>query len=155
MNHPLPVTLTLRPQLKIKKLSEDAVIPKYNLVGDAGFDLSSVADYVVLPGQTVLIKTGLAFEIPVNTEVQIRPRSGMSLKTKLRISNSPGTIDSNYKGEIGIIVDNIGHQPHFIKKGDRIAQGVVCPVITVDFVEVEELGESDRGSNGFGSSKGF
>lgn len=138
--------------VKIKKLSEDAVIPKYNLAGDAGFDLSSVADYVVLPGQTVLIKTGLAFEIPANTEVQIRPRSGMSLKTKLRVSNSPGTVDQNFRGEIGIIVDNIGHQPHFIKKGDRIAQGVVCPVITVDFVEVSELGSSERNDKGFGHS---
>lgn len=137
---------------KIKKLNTDAVIPKYNLAGDAGFDLSSSADYVVLPQQTVLVKTGLAFEIPVGNELQVRPRSGLSIKSKLRISNSPGTVDSNYRGEVGIIVDNIGHTPHFIKKGDRIAQGVICPVVTVEFVEVEELDETNRGDKGFGSS---
>lgn len=142
-------------ELKIKKLSEDAVIPKYNLAGDAGFDLSSVADYVVLPGTTVLVKTGLAFEIPANKVILICPRSGISLKTNLRVANAPGVIDSNFRGEVCIIITNIGHQPHFIKKGDRLAQGLLQSVDTAEFIVVEELGESDRGSNGFGSSKGF
>lgn len=138
--------------LKIKKLHEDAVIPKYNLAGDAGFDLSALESIVILPGQTHLVKTGLAFGIPVGFEVQIRPRSGLSLKTKLRVSNSPGTIDSNYSGEICIIMDNIGSVPHFITKGDRIAQAVLCPVATAEFEVVEELGDTNRGSNGFGHS---
>jgi dUTP pyrophosphatase len=138
--------------VKIKKLNSDAVIPKYNLVGDAGFDLSSVQDYIVLPGQTVLIDTGLAFELPSNKVLLVCPRSGVSLKTKLRIANAPGIVDSNFRDSVRIIITNTGHTPHFVKKGDRLAQGLIQTIDTVDFVEVEELSDSERNKNGFGSS---
>lgn len=141
--------------VKIKKLHPDAVIPKYQTSGSAGFDLHALEDVDVYPGDTVIVKTGLSFQIPQGYEMQIRPRSGVSYKTKIRISNSPGTIDSDYIGEVGILVDNINfigdkRVPHPIKKGERIAQGVICPVIQVKFEEVEKLSQTERGSGGFG-----
>lgn len=160
--------------IPIKKLHADAVIPFYARQGDAGMDLVSVADVTILPGETAIIPTGLAMGIPPGYEIQIRPRSGMSAKTKLRIANSPGTIDSNYRGEIGIICDNIAEefvqaemkfdggmltvedeQPQnviHIKKGDRIAQAVLAEVPTAVFEEVDDLDETNRGADGYGSS---
>ena len=147
--------------IKIKKLRPDAVIPQYAYPGSSGFDLVAIEDYIVYPGHTVLVKTGLAFSVPVGFELQVRPRSGLSLKTKLRICNSPGTVDSFFHGEVCVIIENIQEPfsyggvrtpPYEIKKGDRIAQGVICPVYQANFVEVEDLGESERGTNGFGSS---
>jgi len=140
--------------IKIKKLVEDAIIPKYQTVGSAGFDFHTVEDVTVFPKETKLVSTGLAFEIPEGYELQVRPRSGMSLKTKIRISNSPGTIDSDYRGLVSIIVDNIsfhGSLPYEIKKGDRIAQGVICKVNQAVFIE-DELSETERGEGGFGST---
>lgn len=140
--------------IKIKKLVEDAIIPKYQTVGSAGFDFHTVEDVTVFPKETKLVSTGLAFEIPEGYELQVRPRSGMSLKTKIRISNSPATIDSDYRGVVSIIVDNIsshGSLPYEIKKGDRIAQGVICKVNQAVFVE-DELSETERGEGGFGST---
>jgi dUTP pyrophosphatase len=139
-------------KILIKKLNSDAVIPKYNLAGDAGFDLSSVQDYIVLPGQTVLVDTGLAFELPPNKVLLVCPRSGVSLKTNLRIANAPGVVDSNFRDSVRIIITNIGHTPHFVKKGDRLAQGLIQTIDVVEFVEVEELSDSERNKNGFGSS---
>ena len=140
--------------IKIKKLVEDAIIPKYQTVGSAGFDFHAVEDVTVFPKETRLVSTGLAFEIPEGYELQVRPRSGMSLKTKIRISNAPGTLDSDYRGVVSIIVDNIsshGSLPYEIKKGDRIAQGVICKVNQAVFVE-GELSETERGEGGFGST---
>jgi dUTP pyrophosphatase len=140
--------------IKIKKLVEDAIIPKYQTSGSAGFDFHTVEDVTVFPKETKLVSTGLAFEIPEGYELQVRPRSGMSLKTKIRISNSPGTIDSDYRGLVSIIVDNIsfhGSLPYEIKKGDRIAQGVICKVNQAVFIE-DELSETERGEGGFGST---
>ena len=144
-------------EIKIKKLHENAIIPKYATIGSAGFDFHSVDDIIIYPGETALVKTGLSFEIPINYELQVRPRSGMSLKTKLRVSNSPGTVDSDYRGEICIIMDNIDIKsiykiPYEIKKGDRIAQGVICPIIQVVFKEVNELNETERNTGAFGST---
>lgn len=151
--------------VNFKRLHADAVIPKYQTEGAAGFDFHAVEDVEIYPGETALVKTGLAFEIPAGFEIQVRPRSGNSLKTRIRIANSPGTIDSDYRGEVGIIVDNLtkGSMPVLrglekagvveIKKGDRIAQGVLVPVFTAFFVEKEEeLNETQRGSGGFGST---
>lgn len=138
--------------VNIKKLSELAVIPKYQTAGAAGFDFHSTEDKVIMPGETVLIGTGLSFQLPEYTELQVRPRSGMSLKTKLRVSNAPGTIDRDYTGEVKIILDNIGVTPYTVKVGDRIAQGVLAPVLQASFVEVEELSDTARGAGGFGSS---
>lgn len=140
-------------RIKVSKVNDSANIPKYAHKGDSGFDLSSIEQVTISPGETKLISTGLSFQIPEGYEMQIRPRSGMSAKTKLRICNSPGTVDSNFRGEVKIIAENIGHRPIFIEKGDRIAQGVICPVYEAVFVE-EDLEDTERGTNGFGSSKG-
>ena len=147
-------------RIRIKKLHEDAVIPKYQTEGAAGFDFHSLEDHTIYPGNTTLIDTGLAFEIPEGYELQVRPRSGMSLKTSLRVANSPGSVDSDFRGSVKIIAHNSDHdcpqygggEKIFIKKGDRIAQGMICPVIRASFLEVEELNETDRGDKGFGST---
>src|SRR5690625_4442372 len=106
--------------LSVKKLHPDAVIPKYAKKGDSGFDLVAVEDMVIEPGETKLIKTGLAFEIPEGYEIQVRPRSGITLKTKLRVQL--GTIDSNYRGEVGVIVDNI--TPKIFASTPRLMKGI-------------------------------
>lgn len=143
--------------IKIKKLHPDAIIPQYQTDGSAGFDFHAIENITIHPGNTTLVKTGLSFEIPKGFELQVRPRSGMSLKTKLRVANSPGTIDSDYRWEVCIILDNIGSRDVpgnivAIRKGDRIAQGVICPIIRAQFEEVEELSSTGRGQGGFGSS---
>jgi dUTP pyrophosphatase len=167
-------------RVKIKRMHDAAVIPKYAREGDAGFDLVAVEDVIVEPGQTVKVPTGLAFELPPGTELQVRPRSGITLRTKLRVAL--GTCDSSYRGEVGVIVDNISPKHEWttshpllvsgevngtwefygenevmygsfvIRKGDRIAQAVIAPVEQAVFTEVDELGETSRGENGFGSS---
>lgn len=137
--------------IKIKKLSENAIIPKYQSKGAAGFDLHSAEDVTILAGQTLLVKTDLAVEIPTGFEMQIRPRSGLALKHGITVWNSPGTIDSDYTGNIGIILTNAG-QNFSIKIGDRVAQAVVNKVENVVFEEAQELVETERGSKAFGST---
>ena len=142
-------------KVKIKKLHNDALIPEYQTEGAAGFDLHALHEACVHPGETMLIRTGLAFEIPQGYELQIRPRSGLSLKTKLRISNSPGTIDSDYRGEVKLIVDNIANRRFdtlTIKQGQRIAQAVLTKVEKAEFQLTEELDDTVRNEKGFGSS---
>lgn len=140
-------------KLKIKKLHPDAVIPKYQTAGASAFDLHSVEDMIFFSGETKVIKTGLSIELPPDTELQIRPRSGVSLKTTLRIANSPGTVDEDFRGEIGIIMTNLNHNiAVHVNKGDRIAQGAVCPVLRPEIEEVEELSDTERGEKGFGST---
>ena len=136
--------------MRIKKTHPEAVIPKYATEGSAGFDLVTVEDIVIDPGETKLVRTGLAFEVPRGHELQIRPRSGISLRTKLRVIL--GTVDSDYRGEIGVIVDNIGNESELITKGTRIAQGVVSPISVANMVEVDELSQTERGAGGFGST---
>ncbi len=137
----------------IKKLSEEAITPKYATSGSSGFDFHSIESVTIQPGETKLIKTGLSFDIPKGFEMQVRPRSGMSLKTPFRINNSPGTVDSDYLGEVCIIGSNVSTDvPVVINKGDRIAQGVVCPVVQVTFELVEELKVTERGVGAFGHS---
>lgn len=137
-------------KLGIQKLHESAIVPKYQTAGSAGFDLHSTEDTVLKPGETHLISTGLAFDIPEGYELQIRPRSGLSLKTGLRVANAPGTIDSDYKSEVKIIMDNVRDLTVGIKAGDRIAQAVLVPVIQADIVEVDDINQTGRG--GFGST---
>ena len=139
-------------KLKIKKLKNEAVIPSYQTKEAAGFDLHSIEDIVLNPGERKLIATGLAFEIEYGYEVQIRPRSGLAFKHGITVLNSPGTIDSDYRGEIKILLINHSNEKFEIKKGDRIAQAVVAPVIQAEIVEVEELSETKRGEGGFGST---
>jgi dUTP pyrophosphatase len=136
-----------------KKLHEDAVVPTYGTDGAAGFDFYALEEVTLLPGQTQLIKTGLAMAIPQGYEIQVRPRSGMSLKTSFRIANAPGTIDSDYRGECCVIGTNNSEYEHItIKKGDRIAQGVLSRVPQANFQVVEDLDDTDRGSGGYGST---
>lgn len=153
-------------KLKVKKLHPDAVVPEYKTAGASGFDLVALEDTEIYPGQTLMVKTGIAVEVPEGYELQVRPRSGTSLKTPLRVANSPGTVDSDYRGECCVIMTNtqlaleknhplahtIANGPQQIKKGERIAQGVICPVMRVEFELVEELSDSTRGAGGFGST---
>lgn len=156
--------------LQFQKIHPDAVIPTYAHNSDAGMDIYTVEDSEIRPGETALIRTGLKAKIPEGFELQIRPRSGVSLKTKLRIANTPGTIDSGYRDEICVIAENtdIGHWEFFeepdvhykfikgdsikIKKGDRIAQFVFSMLTKIKIEEVREIdNEGDRGG-GFGST---
>ena len=139
-------------KLKIKKLSSDAIIPAYQSELAAGFDLHSVEEYVLKPNERKLIKTGLAFEIEEGYEVQIRPRSGLAFKHGITVLNTPGTIDADYRGEIMVLLINLGENDFEIKKGERIAQAVIAPVIQAEFVEVDELSVTKRGKGGFGST---
>ena len=139
--------------IKVKKLYKDVVLPEYKTSGAAAFDFESMIDIIINPNETKIIPTGLAFEIPDGYELQVRPRSGLSAKTKLRVSNSPGTIDSDYRGEVCIILDNISSEEIYtINKGERIAQGVISKIEKITFEEVEELSETERGEAGFGST---
>ena len=139
-------------KLKVLRLQKNAVIPSYEYPGDAGLDLSSVDEIVVEPGAVRLIHTGIAVELPPNTEAQIRPKSGLTLKHSVTVLNSPGTVDAGYRGEIGVILINHGSTPFRIQRGMKIAQMVVNPVVSVDVVEVNELSNTSRGSRGFGSA---
>ena len=139
-------------KLKVKLLNDFTKVPEYATKGSAAFDLSSSEDVVLYVGNTKLIPTGLAFEIPEGFELQIRPRSGMSYKTGFRIANSPGTIDSDYRGEVSIIAETNGEAIVHIKKGDRIAQAVLAPVTQAEFEVINDLTETERGEGGFGST---
>lgn len=138
--------------IKIKKLHLDAEIPKYQSAEAAGFDLHSIDECVLKAGDRAVISTGLAFEIETGFEVQVRPRSGLALKNGISVLNTPGTIDSDYRGEIKVILVNHSQEDFIIHKGDRIAQGVVNEITQAVFAEVEELSQSQRGESGFGSS---
>ena len=139
--------------LKIKKIHPSIPLPQYHSEGAAGFDLMSAENISAPVGKTILVKTGIACEIPPGYELQIRPRSGVAYKTGLIIKNSPGTIDSDYRGEIGILIYNTGERfGHYINFGDRIAQAVLCPVVRAEIEEVQELTPSKRGDGGYGST---
>jgi len=139
-------------KLKIKKLNQEALIPSYQTEEAAGFDLHSVDEVIIKKGERKLISTGLAFEIEKGYEVQIRPRSGLAFKHGVSVLNSPGTIDSDYRGEIKVLLINLGDKDFEIKKGDRIAQAVIAPVVQAKILEVDELSSTERGSGGFGST---
>ena len=138
--------------VQIKKLDPDAVVPEYKKPGDAGFDLHALRRVEIPAGQAAIVPTGLAFAIPEGFEMQVRMRSGAALKTPLIVANAPGTIDAGYRGEVGIIVRNLGSAPYAVEKGERIAQGVVAPVCHADFALVDELPASERGAGGYGST---
>jgi dUTP pyrophosphatase len=139
-------------EVKIRLLSKEAKVPKYQTEGSAGFDLSSVEDIEIGSGEVVLVSTGLACELPNGFELQLRPRSGLALKHGITLLNSPATIDSDYRGEIKVILINHGKESFKISVGDRIAQGVISKVEKADFQKVSLLSESDRGDSGFGST---
>lgn len=138
--------------VRIRKTRPDAVIPEYHNPGDAGFDFHAACD-VEIAGETAeVIPTGLVMAIPDGFELQIRPRSGISLKYPLIVANAPGTIDSGYRGEIGIILRNLGKEPVVINKGMRVAQGVLAAYTVAEFDESDCLEPTARGTGGFGST---
>lgn len=173
--------------VKVKPLRPEAELPKYATPGSAGFDLVSMVDTVIEPGEVALIPTGLAFELPPGYMLQVVPRSGISLNTALRVANSPGIVDSDFRGETCVIVENINpveyemvrkrldfqmgyvydlkgnidkefkfgdflEGSYVIRKGDRIAQGIIVPVLRANFIVVDQLSETERGAGGFGST---
>ena len=125
-------------EILIKKLSEKVKLPKYETNGSSGMDLSANIDSSIKinPGKTAIIPTGISLSVPNNYEIQIRPRSGLAAKNQISVLNSPGTIDSDYRGEIKVILINLGEKVFIVDKGDRIAQMVVCPIIKAKLKEV-------------------
>lgn len=135
-----------------KKLHPDAKVPTYGSEEAAGADLYANEDATIYPGQRTLLSTGIAIQLPKGFEAQCRPRSGLAFKHGLTVLNTPGTIDSDYRGEIKVMLYNTGDMGVIIKAGDRIAQLVVVPVFRAVFHEMEELGGTQRGAGGFGST---
>jgi dUTP pyrophosphatase len=135
-----------------KKTSKNAKIPTYAKEGDSCCDLYAVEDVTITPGQRKLIDTGIAIELPMNFEAQIRPRSGNAWKHGITVLNSPGTIDQDFRSSLKVIVVNHGDNYFVIKKGDRIAQMKFSPTYQGHFIEVKELSESERGTDGIGST---
>tara|TARA_Y100000310_G_scaffold307370_1_gene349399 strand:- start:5940 stop:6392 length:453 start_codon:yes stop_codon:yes gene_type:complete len=142
-------------EIKVRKLKEHAILPRYEHPGeDAGMDFFSCEDYELEPGKRCFISTGIQLEFPRGYELQIRPRSGLALKKGISIVNSPGTVDAGYRGEIGIILINHGEEIFQVKKGDKVAQGILNEIIYGEIIEAEKLSESERGERGYGSSGG-
>ncbi len=129
-------------------------LPSYETVGAAGMDVRAnlSASVCVSPGERMLVPTGLYLEVPEGLECQVRPRSGLALKKGITVLNTPGTIDSDYRGEVGVILINLSNENFTIEPNDRIAQLVFCPVIQVTLIETDALESSDRGTGGFGST---
>ena len=140
-------------QLRIQKLRPDAVLPAYahGPLEDAGMDLCAVEDATLEPGVPCTVATGLSVEIPPGYEAQVRPRSGLALRHAIAMPNAPGTIDPGYRGELRVILLNLGREPYTVRAGDRIAQMIVARYEAVEWVE-GELADSARGTGGFGSS---
>jgi len=137
--------------IKIKTL-DGAEVPTYATEGSSGFDFVASEGVVLNPFTVTMVKTGVCVSIPPGFELQVRPRSGLSSKTKVRIANSPGTIDSDYRGEVMIIMENNSNVVHEVRKGDKIAQGVICPWFRAVWEKVDDLDETGRGDKGFGHS---
>ena len=141
--------------LKVKILDERAILPRRAHPGDAGLDLFSLEKKEILPGESALVGTGIIIELPEGTEAQVRPRSGMALKHRVTVLNSPGTIDVGYRGEVKVILINHGKEKFVVEEGMKIAQMVIQPVLTVDVLQVDEVSETGRGGGGFGSTGSF
>lgn len=141
----------------IKRLPHglDLPLPDYATAGAAGMDVVSAEDVELAPGARHAVSTGLAMAIPPGFEIQVRPRSGLALKHGITVPNTPGTIDSDYRGELKVILINHGTAPFSVRRGDRIAQLVLAPVTRGAWLEVDELGETARGEGGFGSTGGL
>ena len=138
--------------LRFRRVHPDAVLPSYAHPSDAGMDVRSVDELTLAPGQRALVHTGLVMLLPPGYEAQVRPRSGLALKSGVTVLNTPGTIDSGYRGEVGVILANFGEADLQVKTGDKIAQIVVAPVTQPEIVETEDADETDRGADGFGST---
>ena len=141
-------------EIKFTRLphGEGLSLPQYATEAAAGLDITAAEDLVLAPGQRHAIATGFAIEIPHGYEIQVRPRSGLAIKHGITCLNTPGTIDSDYRGEVKVILINLGTEPFPVRRGDRIAQLVPAPVLRAHFTEVKVLEESARGTGGFGST---
>lgn len=146
------MTCKCKIDVKVKRLNDSAIMPKFAHDGDAGADLYAIDEYCIPSGKTVMVKTGICIEIPVGYEAQIRPRSGLAAKNGITVLNTPGTIDCQYRGEICVLMYNTSEKEFLIEPGMRIAQMVINKLPAVVFTEVDDLGETERGSGGFGSS---
>ncbi len=144
------------PTIGVVRLPEGAglPLPAYMSVGAAGADVVAAVDdeLVLAPGARALVPTGFALEIPTGLEVQVRPRSGLAFKHGVTVLNAPGTIDSDYRGHVQVLLVNLGSEPFVVRRGERIAQLIVAPVVQAAFREVATLAESGRGNGGFGST---
>lgn len=140
--------------IKVKRLYSDAKLPRYATEGASGMDVCACLDEPMdIPsGMGANISIGLAFEIPPGYELQVRPRSGLALKYGITLLNSPGTIDSDYRGEVRILLENLGKEPFTVNNGDRIAQLVLAPVLRAELIEAVRLSGTKRGGGGFGST---
>jgi len=147
---------TNNPTVEIKRLphGKGLDLPFYATTHAAGADLRAAIDQdlIIAPGEKALIPTGFAMALPDNFEAQVRPRSGLALKHAITVLNTPGTIDADYRGEVGVILINHSDAPFHIQRGDRIAQMIIAPFVQADFQAVSELSETERGAGGFGSS---
>jgi len=146
-------------KIKVKRLehAKDIPLPRYMTKSSVGMDICAAvtSELVLMPGQRALVPTGIAIELPDGFEAQIRPRSGLAIRYGIGILNSPGTIDPDYRGEIKIILINLGERPFRIRRGDRIAQMVINKVVHAIMEDVEELSLTDRGDKGFGHTGGY
>ncbi|MBN1333474.1 MAG: dUTP diphosphatase [Synergistales bacterium] len=133
-------------------LARDHELPSYETRQSAGVDLKAAEQILLQPGKYALVSTGLSIELPQGYEAQIRPRSGLALRKGITVLNSPGTIDADYRGEIKVILINLGPEPFEIYPGDRIAQMIVSPVVQLQWLETDLLNETSRGQGGFGST---
>lgn len=142
--------------VKVSKCNVDATLPKYGKVGDAGMDLSAciTSQVEILPGKRFLVPTGIIIAVPEGYEAQVRSRSGLAAKSGICVTNAPGTIDSGYRGEVKVSLENRGESAFVVNPGDRVAQLVIAPVIEAvwDEVSLDDIGETDRGAGGFGST---
>ncbi len=141
-------------EILIKRLSKNIPLPKYETDGSSGMDIAANVEenIEIEPGKSEIIPTGIAISIPKNFEIQIRPRSGLAAKNQISILNTPGTIDADYRGELKVILINLGNKNFVVEKGLRIAQMILCPVVKANIKEVETLESTKRGSGGFGST---
>jgi dUTP pyrophosphatase len=137
---------------RLSPATKDVPLPAYATDGSAGMDVRAAveADMTIAPGETVLVPTGFAMAVPAGHEAQVRPRSGLAIKHGIGVLNSPGTIDSDYRGEVRIILSNFGKEPFVIRRGDRIAQMVIAPVVRAEWDERDTLEDTRRGAGGFG-----
>ena len=141
-------------EILIKRLSDNISLPKYETEGSSGMDLAANINekIEIKPGATAIIPTGISVSIPKNFEIQIRPRSGLAAKNQVSVLNTPGTIDADYRGELKVILINLGTKSFVIENGARIAQMVLCPIVKAKLKEVKILEDTKRGSGGFGST---
>jgi dUTP pyrophosphatase len=137
---------------RISTVTNDVPLPTYATIGSAGMDIYAAVeqDLTVKEGVTLLVPTGFSIEVPIGYEAQIRPRSGLAIKHNIGLMNSPGTIDSDYRGEVKIVFTNYGKSDFVVKRGDRIAQMIIAKYERVEWVETDQLSETERGSGGFG-----